>query len=77
MDLFVIILYVQCDDYYYGYNKNLLRIYPTFEEAKQYVGTYLLERDDFDGVSGNPYIEIVGMKWGDCKEETLFSSINC
>ena len=74
MDLFVVILYLLCDDHFYGYNEYLRKIYPTFEEAKKYVDSYLLKSKEYDGKSGNPFVEIVGMKWGETNKETLFSS---
>ena len=74
MDLFVVIYYIECDDYYYGYNQRLQNIFPAFDQAKQYVDSYLLKFVDCDGKSGNPFIEIIGMKWGETNTELLFSS---
>jgi len=82
MDLFVVILYILCEDPYYGFDEHLECIFFTFEQAKQYVDSFLLEHKDScfreykdnNGDYNKSFIEIYGMEWGDTNKKTLFSS---
>jgi hypothetical protein len=73
MDVFVVMEYIMCEDYYYGYNEYLRSIYGTYEEAKLYVDN-LLDKKKYDGKNENPFIQIICMKLGNTEKEVLFDS---
>ena len=76
--LFVVLHHYMCDDMFYGYNEGLHSVYPTWEQAKESVDSFLAENknseDFYDGVDGEPFITIVEMKWADTKRKTLYNT---
>lgn len=77
MDIFVILHYHMCDDSYYGYRENFIRVHESFEKAKTSVDAFLAKqsgRTKWDGKKGNSFVCIVKTKMGENVHETVFDS---
>jgi hypothetical protein len=47
MDLFLVLFHHACDDYFYGYNETISNIHPTFEQAKEWVDSFLADIEPY------------------------------
>ena len=77
-DVFAVLHYHACFDYYYGYMEHLYSVYPSWEKAKESMDSFLAEaekegKERYDGVDWEPFITIVQMKWGDTEQKVLFT----
>ena len=80
MDVYIVMQYNMCDDYYYGYNEKLLSVCGSFEEAKVMVDTLLLEYGyygtNYDKDKHRPFLEISQTQIGFTTErEVLYTSM--
>lgn len=77
MDVFVVMIFTQCEDRYYGYKENMDGCYGTFEEAKTSVDeiSYKMEQYATKYVDDS-FIQIIRMKMGDKQKEIVFDSNN-
>ena len=75
MDIFVVMIFIECEDRYYGYKKELHSIYSTFDEAKSFVDTYVATNQYCGGKRGDDYLEIFRMKLGDISREVVYNSL--
>lgn len=82
MDVLVIVEFTESGDHCYGYNEYLDSVYSTFEEAKISLDTRIARYDgkhgnfkiSFDGMNGNPFLEIILMKMGDSDRNVVFKT---
>lgn len=82
MEVFVLILFVPCDDYYghYTYVENLNGVYSSFEEAKLVVDKMVIENENenpnwpYDGGEYYNFLRIIKMTLGDQKKEIVYDS---
>lgn len=82
MEVFVVMDFILCDDRFYGYNQHLLSIFLTYDHAKSFVDSYLLERKyynkndkDFDSY-GCPFIRIIKKDIGGTSNEIMYDSMD-
>jgi hypothetical protein len=75
MDIFAVMIFIECEDRYYGYTKELHSVYRTFEEARTFVDTYLATNKYCGGKRGDDYLEIIRMKFGDTNKEVVYNSL--
>lgn len=73
LDIFIIMEFRLCDDYYYGYNEHLHSVFSSLEEAKTMFDKLLLIQEKWDEDDGN-FIQIIRMKIGNTKKEIIFDS---
>ena len=77
-DVFAVLHYDACDDYFYGYMESLYSVHPSFEKAKESVDSFLEkyknEFQPFDGVDWDSFITIVQMKWGGSERIVLYNT---
>ena len=78
MEVFVLILFVPCDDdrYHYTYIEDLKGVYGTFEEAKMEADKMVVENTGwpYNGDKYHDFIRIIKMTLGDQKKEIVFDS---
>ena len=74
--------FILCDDDFYGYNQHLLSIFLTYEDAKIFVDSYLLENqyynekhEDFNSY-GSPFVRIIKMDVGGTNKEIMYDSMD-
>lgn len=73
MDIFIIMEFILCEDYYYGYDERLHSVYSSFEEAKLFVDTFSDTKKKFYN-GKDAFIRIFSMKIGSKKRVLLFDS---
>lgn len=75
MEVFIILTFYICDDYYYGYNESLTCVYGTLEEAHAAVNKIACDsRSPYDGEEHHPFLRIIKMTLGEEKQEIVFDS---
>uniref|UniRef100_A0A6C0ICN2 Uncharacterized protein n=1 Tax=viral metagenome TaxID=1070528 RepID=A0A6C0ICN2_9ZZZZ len=80
MEVFVLILFVTCDDHYghYTYVEDLKGVYGTFEEAKMEADKMVVENANtgwpYNGDKYHDFLRIIKMTLGDKKKEIVFDS---
>ncbi len=86
MDVFIVMEFIMCDDYFYGYNENLLSVCASFDDAKDFLDAYIFKYNRVDsdddeeygrgryGDENSCFSQIIRMQMGDDGKEILYDT---